>query len=122
MPNAPTWGAKVRVYRAHDLADAQLLLDLLQQDGIPVEQRGTSLMGLAGGIPIADAQPTLWVAPHNAERARALIAAAEQPRAGGAWTCGCGEDNDAVFGSCWSCARDRPDLLAGLGGGPAGGG
>jgi hypothetical protein len=115
MADGPDWSGKVRIYRALDLADAQFVHDLLQQDGIPVEQRGTNLSGLAGGIPIADAMPTLWVVPHNADRARALIAAMERPTAAGPWTCACGEDNDANFGSCWSCGRDRPDLLAGLG-------
>lgn len=114
MADNHTWVERVRVYRALDLADAQLVHDLLQQDGIPVELRGTHLNGLAGMIPIADAMPTLWVVPHNADRARALIAAIERPSTATPWTCACGEDNDANFGSCWSCGRDRPDLLAGL--------
>lgn len=114
MAETADWSGKVRVYRAQDLADAQFVHDLLKQDGIPVEQRGTNLSGLAGGIPIADAMPTLWVAPHNVDRAEQLIAAMETPSAAGPWTCRCGEDNDASFGSCWSCGRDRPDLLDGL--------
>jgi hypothetical protein len=111
MADGRSWSAKVRIYRAQHLADAQLVQDLLEQDGIPVETRGISLMGLAGGIPIADAMPTLWVVPHNVDRAQALIAALEQPTEASPWTCGCGEDNDATFGSCWSCGRDRPDLM-----------
>lgn len=114
MADNSSWSGKVRIYRALHLADAQLVQDLLEQDGIPVETRGTSLMGLAGGIPIADAMPTLWVVPHNADRARALIEALDQPAEAGPWTCRCGEDNDATFGSCWSCGRDRPDLMARL--------
>lgn len=115
MARGADWSAKVRVYRARDLADAQFVYDLLRQDGIPVEQRGTNLSGLAGGIPIADAMPTLWVVPHNERRALALIRELEQPAAGGPWRCRCGEENDAAFGSCWSCGRDRPDLLQGIG-------
>ena len=78
MADGRSWSAKVRIYRAQHLADAQLVQDLLEQDGIPVETRGISLMGLAGGIPIADAMPTLWVVPHNVDRAQALIAALER--------------------------------------------
>jgi tartrate dehydratase beta subunit/fumarate hydratase class I family protein len=106
---------KVRIYRARDLADAQLVADLLRHDGLPVEVRGQSLAGLAGAIPIADAMPTLWVSPHNVGRARGLIAQVHAAAAvGTAWVCACGEENEAAFGSCWSCGRDRPDLWAQL--------
>jgi len=113
MIEETSWMERVQVYRAGDLADAQLVADLLEQNGIPVVQRGTSLSGLGGAIPIPDAMPTLWVVPHNAARARALIEAAESPPTGLPWTCRCGEANDANFGSCWSCGSDRPDLLEG---------
>jgi len=111
MTGENPWMERVRVYRAADLADAQLVSDLLEQNGIPVVQRGTNLSGLAGAIPIPDAMPTLWVVPHNAARARDLIEAAEREPTALPWTCACGEANDANFGSCWSCSSDRPDLL-----------
>ena len=114
MTGETPWMRRVRVYRAADLVDAQLVSDLLEQNGIPVVQRGANLSGLAGAIPIPDAMPTLWVVPHNAARARALIEAAEHAPTALPWTCDCGEANDANFGSCWSCSSDRPGLLDGV--------
>ena len=111
MTDSHRWQKRVRVYRALNLPDAQLVKDLIEQSGIPVEQRGTNLHGLAGGIPIRDAMPTLWVAAHNKDRAAAIITAMHEAHRGDAWLCTCGERNTASFGSCWSCGTDRPDLF-----------
>ena len=114
MRRTTPWTRKVCVYRAAGPTDGHLIRDLLVADGIPVEMRGEQLTSLAGGIPLPDAWPTLWVVPHNVARAQELISAAEAGATDAPWRCACGEDNDGNFGSCWSCGRDRPDLAARL--------
>lgn len=105
-------GPRVCIYRGAGPTDAHLVRDMLVGDGIPVEIRGELLSSLQGAIPVQDAWPSLWVRPHNAGRAQALITAFDEAAAGEGWRCSCGEDNDGHFGSCWKCSADRPGPLA----------
>ena len=73
MRRTTPWTRKVCVYRAAGPTDGHLIRDLLVADGIPVEMRGEQLTSLAGGIPLPDAWPTLWVVPHNVARRRAHL-------------------------------------------------
>lgn len=112
-PAAETWARKVCVYKAHGPTDGHLVRDLLQGEGIPVEMRGELLSSLQGAIPVTEAWPSLWVRPHNADRARQLIDAFDRSTEAADWACACGEDNGGSFGSCWQCGRDRPGLPTG---------
>ncbi|MFG6177429.1 DUF2007 domain-containing protein [Halomonas sp. THAF12] len=84
--------------------------NLLEVAGIPVERRNQTLGGGAGELPPAECEPEVWVAPHNRDRAEALIHDAlsgtdDRP----AWTCsGCGERLEGVFEACWNCGRPKP--------------
>lgn len=98
---------RVCVYEAKDAVDAVLARDRLEAAGVPVEARGLARGGLAGAIPIGDALPSLWVLPHNAARAAAVLAAPVGPAAE-AWACGCGERVEGQFGACWRCGREAP--------------
>lgn len=100
---------RVCVYRAKDAVDAALARDALEAAGVPVEARGLALGGLAGAIPIGEAAPSLWVLPHNAGRARAVLGGgAGGGGAGADWACACGETIEGHFGSCWRCGRAAP--------------
>ncbi|MSQ01230.1 MAG: hypothetical protein EXR71_04950 [Myxococcales bacterium] len=96
----------VRIHRARSLAEATLVRSALERGGIEVEMRGLSRPGLAGGIPIPDAEVQLFVAEEHAQAATALLAAADA-RAHLEWVCpACGERNPASFETCWKCQHD----------------
>lgn len=100
---------EVRLYRATGPTDAYLLRQWLDERGIACTLRGESLMGLAGGIPVPDSYPSVWVAHADLQAAQQALTAWRGPAlAHPAWVCaGCGEDNPASFQMCWSCERAR---------------
>ena len=58
----------------------------------------------AGAVKVA-------VRPADAEEARIVLSATDEPMPGeaGTWDCpGCGEAIEAQFGACWNCQSPRP--------------
>ncbi|SFU59691.1 putative signal transducing protein [Halomonas korlensis] len=102
--------AYVRVFAHSNALLVSHLRNVLAATGMPVELRNMTLGGGAGELPLGDCEPEVWVAPHNRERAEALINAAlagESDNPG--WTChGCGEALEGVFDTCWRCGRAKP--------------
>ena len=99
----------VRVFAHSNALLVSHLRNVLAAAGIPAELRNMTLGGGAGELPLGECEPEVWVAPHNRERAEALIRASleggsERPD----WTCpGCGETLEGAFDSCWNCGRPR---------------
>lgn len=100
---------EVRLYRATGQADAYLLRQWLAEHGIACRLQGEALMSLAGGIPLRDALPSVWVDEDRAEEAREVLQRWQGPAlVHPAWRCtSCGEENPASFEVCWSCETDR---------------
>ena len=95
-----------RFYSAADLQQAHLLASLLREAGISCHVFNEHLQGGVGEIPFTQAWPELWlVNPADEARARAIVAAFEQPQPDEpARRCpGCGEENPANFETCWRC-------------------
>jgi hypothetical protein len=101
-----------RVHIARTLAEAYMVRDVLQTEGIPSVLRGEHLVGILGDVPLdQDSLPSVWVAEADAEWARAVLAAGTVADRGdgAAWTCSeCGEQSEAQFTLCWRCGAARP--------------
>ena len=100
----------IQVFQSSDPTEGYLVRDYLVSKGIETQLRGEHLAGLAGGIPVGESFPSLWVPESSVALARAALGRweAEQP-AGEAWKCAhCYEDNESTFGSCWSCGAMKP--------------
>lgn len=61
-----------RVYQPQDLAEAQLLRDMLASEGVQAHVQGGDLLGAVGELP-ASGLLALWVEDARAQQARALI-------------------------------------------------
>jgi hypothetical protein len=106
-----------KVYMAEDPIEAQMVVDLLQAEGIAAMIQGEHIFAVRGALPIS--YPTVWVLDEaDYDRARALAleydrrryteGESEAPRPE-PWTCPqCGERIEGQFGLCWQCGAERP--------------
>jgi hypothetical protein len=103
---------------AENPIEAQMVVDLLQAEGIAARIQGEHIFAVRGALPIA--YPTVWVLDEaNYDRARGLALEYDRGRYAGEgsdeprpapWTCPqCGERIEGQFGLCWQCGADRPD-------------
>ena len=100
---------------AEDPIAAQMVVDMLQAEGIAAMIQGEHIFAVRGALPVS--YPTVWVLDDDDyDRARALALAYDQNAApaskdGAAepWTCPqCGERIEGQFGLCWRCGAERP--------------
>lgn len=104
-----------RVHIARNPVEAQLVVDLLIQEGIPAVIRGDALFNtVEGGAAALGMLPTVWI-QHDVhlERAQHLVERYERgdlSDQGRSWTCPrCGERHDPPFAVCWRCGAQQPD-------------
>lgn len=102
------------LYEAANLMDAQLLLDRLEEAGVPVVLRNEYLSNMVGLLPESATHPTIWVEDADDwERGRAVVAAFEErlgSNVDAEITCrACGETNPANFELCWKCRASLGD-------------
>lgn len=104
-----TDGRLVRVYRSCGPLEAHQVSHWLERNGIEVQVHG-DLAGIAGGIPVNEAWPSLWVRAADVTKAEAAIQNFKGPTmVHPEWTCpSCRETNGPNFGSCWSCDTLQP--------------
>lgn len=98
------------LYAAANLVDAQLLLDRLQEAGVPAVLRNEHLTGMVGMLPESATYPTIWVEDEGDwERGREVVADFEARRnadVDGEILCSaCGELNPGNFELCWKCRK-----------------
>ena len=93
------------LFRARNLPEAWLLRERLQEAGVRVRLAGEALVGLAGAIPLRDAEPILWVPEEQVARAQGVLDRFFGPElVHPARRCpSCEEDNPAGFQICWNC-------------------
>ena len=65
------------VYRPANTAEAHLIRQMLEAEGIPAYIQGEYLQGAIGGLPISNTELMLRVADEHAEAARAIVEAWE---------------------------------------------
>lgn len=93
-----------------NIIEAQLLADLLKQDGIDVRVFNQYAVGALGEIPFTHTYPELWVVnDRDLSRANAVTSAAARALASDAnKPCrGCGEPLAADLLSCWNCGAHQ---------------
>ena len=100
-----------RIYTAANLFEAQLVLDLLAQAGVPAHIFNANAMSALGDLPMSAAYPQIWIAqPHQEHHARAVIAEFQQhkPNQAAKICGGCTETNPGEFDFCWNCGANLP--------------
>ncbi|CUS49166.1 MAG: protein of unknown functin DUF2007 [Idiomarinaceae bacterium HL-53] len=104
MPQAkPTW---TQVYLAASPVEANLLVGLLEAEGITAGMRGHGLTGGLGELPMDALQTPIYAPPNQHEKAKQVLRNYEQ-NTGTEWTCNaCGELNGSEFEICWSCQAE----------------
>jgi hypothetical protein len=99
-----------RLYRASDLAEAHLLRDLLEEDGLHATIVNENLASLAGELPFGLIVPEVWI-PDSRDvfMARAVLKEylerKGKPDPGERRCSACAELSPGNFDLCWSCRR-----------------
>lgn len=101
---------KLHTFTLADRAQAHLLKELLEREGVACLLRNEQLFAALGEIPFLECLPELWVVDDEVwPRARLLLDnwLREEAQAD-AWSCpACGEWLEGQFGACWKCGRER---------------
>jgi putative signal transducing protein len=99
------------IFSSTDLVVVNELKDILDGAGIPCFINNENAPQLAGGVPMAEAMPELWIDDDSREAEALQIKKdwlSPQPQ-GTAWTCPkCGEQSESQFTSCWKCGTKKP--------------
>jgi hypothetical protein len=101
---------KLHTFSLADRAEAGLIKELLEREGITCLIRNEQLFAALGEIPFLECYPELWLVDEEVwPRARLLIDSWLKSEAGGLpWICPtCGEQLEGQFGACWKCDTQR---------------
>lgn len=101
---------KLHTFTLADRAQAGLLKELLEREGVTCLLRNEQLFAALGEIPFLECAPELWVVDDEVwPRARLLLDNWLKDEEGAAaWRCAaCGETLEGQFGACWKCGRER---------------
>jgi hypothetical protein len=101
---------RLHTFSLADRAEAGLLKELLEREGIACLIRNDQLFAALGEIPFLECFPELWVVDDEIwPRARRLLdnwlKGSEDT---GSWNCpACSEVLEGQFGACWKCGKER---------------
>ena len=98
-----------KIYTDQTLLAVTNVQNLLSASRIEAVIRNQFAAGGIGEIASIDAWPELWVDYPDVALAKKIIEDYQSGPKGVDWLCACGELNGDVFGSCWSCRRDKVD-------------
>ena len=101
---------KLHTFSIANRADAGLLLELLEREGVACLIRNEQLFAALGEIPFLECFPELWVVDDEVwPRARMLLDNwFKREENAASWTCSsCGEVLEGQFGACWKCEQKR---------------
>ncbi len=103
---------KLHTFSMADRAEAGLLKELLEREGVNCLIRNEQLFAALGEIPFLECLPELWVVDDEVwPRAKSLLDnwfKQEEDRAD--WICqACGELLEGQFGACWKCGKARDE-------------
>jgi len=101
---------KLHTFTLADRAQAGLLKELLEREGIACLIRNEQLFAALGEIPFLECFPELWVVDNEVwPRARMLLDNwLKSEEQGSPWTCpSCGETLEGQFGACWNCGTPK---------------
>lgn len=103
---------KLHTFSIADRAQAGLLRELLEREGVSCLIRNEQLFAALGEIPFLECFPELWVVDNDVwPRARMLLDSWLTSEEGLAcWLCPtCGETLEGQFGACWQCGKEREE-------------
>lgn len=103
---------KLYTFSVADQAQAGLLKDLLEQEGVACLIRNEQLFSALGEIPFLECAPELWVVDNEVwPRAKNLLNGwLKKDNTSAEWQCpSCGEHLEGQFGSCWKCGKIRDE-------------
>lgn len=101
---------RLHTFTLADRAEAGLLKELLEGEGIACLLRNEQLFAALGEIPFLECFPELWVVDDEVwPRARLLLDSwLKGADNADSWRCpSCGESLEGQFGACWQCGRER---------------
>ena len=105
----------LKVYTAESLVDAKLVVDLLNQAGVPAELFNSNASGALGELPVV--YPEVWIKRDLDETKAGRIlqpfidSVVSGPEKTLPLTCNaCGESNPHSFEICWQCRNPLPVL------------
>jgi hypothetical protein len=101
---------KLHTFTLADRAEAALLKEFLEREGVACLLRNEQLFAALGEIPFLECLPELWVVDDEVwPRARLLLDSWFSEEAPDApWRCpSCNETLEGQFGACWKCGRER---------------
>ena len=94
----------LKIYTAESLIDAQLVIDLLDQAGVPAELFNVNVSGALGELPVI--YPEVWIRRNLDESKANLVIksfTAEPPNTVSLRCSICNENNPHSFEICWQC-------------------
>ena len=103
---------KLHTFTLADRAEAGLIKELLEREGIVCLIRNEQLFAALGEIPFLECLPELWLVDDEVwPRAKLLLDSWLKNETGGlSWTCpSCGETLEGQFGACWNCGTQRSE-------------
>lgn len=101
---------KLYTFTLADRAEAGLMKDRLEGEGISCLVRNEQLFAALGEIPFLECSPELWVVDDEVwPRAKLLLDSwFKTGESGASWDCpSCGETLEGQFGACWKCGTER---------------
>ena len=101
---------KLYTFTLAEQAQAGLLKDLLEKEGIACIIKNEQLFAALGEIPFLECAPQLWVVDDEVwPRAKLLLDGwLREDQSAETWICpSCGEQLEGQFGSCWKCGKER---------------
>ncbi len=100
---------KLHTFQLHERAQAAMVRDMLEEEGISCLLRNDQLFGAMGEIPLVECFPELWVVDDEVyPRASLLLKGLlRSDDAAEGWICRCGEELEGQFGACWRCGSHR---------------
>jgi hypothetical protein len=103
---------KLHTFTLADRAEAGLLKELLEREGITCLIRNEQLFAALGEIPFLECYPELWVVDDEVwPRAKTLLNNwLKDDEDAVAWVCpSCNEKLEGQFGACWKCGKERDE-------------
>ena len=104
---------KLFTFKIGENAQAGLVKDLLEKDGISCVIRNDKLSTALGMVPFTECYPELWVLnDQDYAKAKEVLDSWLNPRnqLANSWKCSnCGETIEGQFTSCWKCGRGQKE-------------
>ncbi|HYG78029.1 MAG TPA: DUF2007 domain-containing protein [Planctomycetota bacterium] len=97
-----------KVFSARDPIEANLLIAILEGEGITASVQGERVFELRGAVPVIG--PTVWVSDEDeaaaSEHVKRFVESRPQPSKPD-WRCpSCGETIPGSFTECWKCVNE----------------